>query len=209
MITVYTRNTPNGLKIPILMEELGAAYDLHIVDTKGGELDSPEFRAINPNGKLPAILDHGDVEGAAPLAIWESAAIMIHLADKYGGFLAREGQARADALAWLMLQIASVGPTFGQLVYFSKSAPEKLPLAIERFRSEGERLMVLIDAQLTARPWLAGDYSIADIAMFSWLRLSHYAGMPTNGYPALARWLGEIEARPAVIRAIGRVEAAS
>jgi GST-like protein len=202
MITLYTWTTPNGRKVPIMLEELGLPYEVHTVNLGKNEQFSPEFLQISPNNKIPAIVDH-DAEGG-PLSLFESGAILTYLAEKSGRFLAPSGPERFRALEWLHWQIGSLGPMLGQLGYFAKRAEEKTPAAIARFTEEGERLLNVIERQLAQTPYLAGeDYSIADIAAYPWMLaattfLKEPLAEALADKPAMQRWLTEVGERPAV-----------
>jgi GST-like protein len=202
MITLYTWTTPNGRKVPIMLEELGLPYEVHTVNLGKNEQFSPEFLKISPNNKIPAIVDH-DAEGG-PMSLFESGAILTYLAEKSGRFLAPSGPERFRALEWLHWQIGSLGPMLGQLGYFAKRAEEKTPAAIARFTEEGERLLNVIERQLAQTPYLAGkDYSIADIAAYPWMLaattfLKEPLAEALADKPAMQRWLTELGERPAV-----------
>jgi GST-like protein len=204
MITLYTWTTPNGRKVPIMLEELGWPYEVKAVNLGQEEQFAPGFLKISPNNKIPAIVDH-DAKGG-PLSIFESGAILTYLAEKSGQFLARSGPERYRAMEWLHWQIGSLGPMLGQLGYFAKRAEEKTPAAITRFTEEGERLLGVIERQLAQSRYLAGDaYSIADMAAYPWmLAATTFLAEPLAeglaGKPAVERWLHEIGARPAVQR---------
>lgn len=206
MIELYSANTPNGLKVPIALEELGVEYRLIKVDLAAGEQTRPAFHSLNPNGKIPVIVDHDGPEGE-PLNLAESGAILLYLAEKHAALLPKEPRARQRAMEFLFLQVASVGPMFGQAGWFLRSAPELMPVAIERYRKESLRLTALLDARLQAHPWLAGEsYSIADIMHFSWLHIADYAGVDLKQFPSVRDWIARISARPAVQRALSRVQ---
>lgn len=198
MIELYTWGTPNGQKASIMLEECGLPYEVHPVDIGSGAQDDPAYRSINPNGKIPAIVD---VEGAARTVVFESGAILIHLAEKTGRLLAPAGQDRADAIAWMFWQVGGLGPMLGQWLHFERSAPERLPYAINRYRAEVERLMDVLDGRLAGREHLAGDYSIADIANYPWasaaMRFLGSAGGESS-YQGVRGWLDRVGARPAV-----------
>lgn len=202
MITLYTWTTPNGRKVPIMLEELGLPYEVHTVNLGKNEQFSPEFLKISPNNKIPAIVDH-DAEGG-PLSLFESGAILTYLAEKTGRFLAPSGPERFRALEWLHWQIGSLGPMLGQLGYFAKRAEVKTPAAIARFTEEGERLLNVIERQLAQTPYLAGtEYSIADIAAYPWMLaattfLKEPLADALADKPAMQRWLTEVGERPAV-----------
>lgn len=202
MITVYTWTTPNGRKVPIMLEELGLPYVVRTVNLGKKEQFAPEFLKISPNNKIPAIVDH-DADGGA-LTLFESGAILTYLAEKSGRFLAPSGPERFRALEWLHWQVGSLGPMLGQLAYFAKRAEEKTPAAIARFTEEGERLLNVIEGQLAQTRYLAGEnYSIADIAAYPWMMaastlLKDTLAEALADKPALRRWLAEVGARPAV-----------
>jgi GST-like protein len=204
MITLYTWTTPNGRKVPIMLEELGWPYEVRPVNLGKNEQFAPDFLEISPNNKIPAIVDH-DAEGG-PLTIFESGAILTYLAEKSGQFLAPSGHERVRALEWLHWQIGSLGPMLGQLGYFAKRAEEKMPAAIARFTEEGERLLGVIEKRLAQSAYLAGDaYSIADIAAYPWMLaattfLKEPLAQGLTGKPEVDRWLREVGERPAVQR---------
>ena len=204
MITLYTWTTPNGRKVPILLEELGLPYEVRSVDIGHGEQFKPEFLAISPNNKIPAIVDH-DAPGG-PLSIFESGAILTYLAEKTGRFLAPVGPARWKALEWLHWQIGNLGPMLGQLGFFAVRSKDKAPLAIDRFTEEADRLLGVMDRRLAEVPYLAGDdYTIADIAAYPWTMsattlLARALEGRLDGKPALHRWLESVGNRPAVAR---------
>lgn len=207
MIELYSANTPNGLKVPIALEELGVDYRLIKVDLAAGEQTQPAFLSLNPNGRIPVIVDL-DGPGGESLNLAESGAILLYLAEKYGGLLPEEPRARQRAMEFLFLQVASVGPMFGQAGWFLRSAPELMPLAIDRYRKESLRLTALLDTRLQTHVWLAGEsYSIADIMHFCWLRIADYAGVDLKEFRFVQAWIARINARPAVQRAIARLKA--
>lgn len=203
MITLYTWTTPNGRKPIILLEELNIPYRIEAVNLQQNEQFKPEFLAISPNNKIPAIVDE-DAEGGS-LALFESAAILIYLAEKHQQFLAPSGPARYKALEWLSWQIGGLGPMLGQLGFFER-AEEKSEQALKRFREEGGRLLTVMEKQLAGSPYLAGeDYTIADIAAYPWVRaaeerLKGALGAQLEASPALQRWLTLVGKRPAVQR---------
>lgn len=208
MIEFYAARSPNGRKISIMLEECGAPYRVHFVNLEQGEQFKPEFRRINPNSKIPAIIDD---EGGAPVTVFESASILIYLAEKYDCLLARTPGGRAECISWTIWQVANVGPMFGQSHHFNSIAPEKCAYAITRFSKEAARLVRVMERRLADREFLAGDYSIADIAVFPWIRVA-LDSMAQN-FPDLVgdtanirRWFAEISGRPAVQRglALGR-----
>ena len=204
MITLYTWTTPNGRKVPIMLEELGWPYQVQTVNLGRDEQYAPEFLKISPNNKIPAIVDP-DAEGG-PLAIFESGAILTYLAEKSGRFLAPAGPERFKALEWLHWQIGSLGPMLGQLGYFAKRAEEKTPAAIDRFTEECERLLGVMERRLAQSPYLGGDaYSIADIAAYPWTVaattfLQEPLARGLADKEAIRRWLQAVGERPAVQR---------
>jgi GSH-dependent disulfide-bond oxidoreductase len=201
VIDLYTWTTPNGHKAQIALEELELPYTTHWIDISKGAQNTPAFIAINPNSKIPALVD-SDGPGGEPITVFESGAILIYLADKTGKLLG-QGVPRYAALEWLMFQMGGVGPMFGQLGHFKVFAKEKIAYAIERYDAEVKRLCKVLDGRLAAAPYLANDYSIADIATFPWVRIApQYYGLAMAEYPNVARWLAAIEARPAVARAL-------
>jgi GST-like protein len=200
VIDVYTWTTGNSRKIPIFLEEAGTPYRLHMVDIHNGEQFRPEFLALNPNHKVPAIVDQ-DGPGGKPLTLFESGAILIYLADKTGRFMPREGAGRYHVIQWVMFQMANVGPMFGQAHHFLGKAPEKLPYAIDRYVKEAVRLYKILDKRLGEADYLAGDYSIADMTTYVWLRNPKNQGQSLDDYPNVKRWYNAIHNRPAVQRA--------
>lgn len=198
MIDLYTAATPNGWKASITLEELELPYRVHAIDLGKGVQREEWFLRINPNGRIPAIVD-GD-EG--DLAIFESGAIMIHLAEKAGRLLPTERGPRARVISWLMFQMGGVGPMMGQANVFFRYFPEKLQPVIDRYQNESRRLFEVLDRRLQQSEWLADDYSIADIANWSWVRIHGWSGVPTDGLDALERWLEAIKNRPAVQRGV-------
>ena len=203
MIDLYTWTTPNGRKISIMLEETGLQYKVIPVDLGKEEQHSARFTAINPNQKIPAIVDH-DLDGE-PLAIFESGAILIHLAEKTGRFLPRDVRGRAAVMQWLMFQMSHVGPMIGQTGHFVNQAPEKIPYAIQRFINESLRIIGVLNAGLAEREYLAGDYSIADIATYPWVVAAwgpFQSMMPekVGELGNVRRWLDAVGARAAVQR---------
>jgi GST-like protein len=198
MIDLYTWTTPNGRKASILLEELELPYTLHAIDLKAGDQHRPEFLAINPNGKIPAIVDN-DAPGG-PITVFESGAIAIYLADKTGKLLAPSGPARYEALEWLMFQMSAVGPMFGQFFHFAVVATEKLPYAIDRYTKESLRVLGVLDGRLTGRPFLAGEYSIADVCTYPWVAGSVERFEEAAKLTHVKAWLDRVGARPAVQR---------
>ncbi|MGZ3305242.1 MAG: glutathione S-transferase family protein [Asticcacaulis sp.] len=203
MITLHTWGTPNGRKITIIMEELGVPYELKPVNIGKDEQFDPEFLKISPNNKIPAITDDEGPDG--PISLFESGAILIYLADKFGRFLPPESNDRYTAIQWLMWQMGGLGPMFGQLGWFVVSAPERNEMAIERYRKECERLLNVMERRLAEVEYLAGDYSIADIAVFPWLaqyrvRVKEYIDPMIAERPNVTAWFDRVAAREGVIR---------
>ena len=198
MIDLYTWSTPNGRKVSVMLEELGVPYAVHAVDITKGQQHTPEYLAINPNGKIPAIID-SEGPGGKPITVFESGAILIYLAEKTGKFLSADPVTRYCTLQWLMFQMGGVGPMIGQTHHFLKFAPEPVPYAQERFRNETRRLYGVLDARLKEVPYLAGDdYSIADIATYPWISRHEWHGVDLADFPGVKSWFERIGARPAV-----------
>ena len=201
-IDVYTWPTPNGHKIHIALEELGLPYRVIPVDIAKGEQFTPEFLKISPNNKIPAIVDH-DGPGGKPIALMESGAILIYLADKTGKLWPQGAADRLVALQWLVFQMANVGPMLGQVHHFRHYAPEPMPYALNRFTEEAKRIYGVLDQRLGEVEYLTGGiYGMADIATFPWLRSWERQGLVLSDYPNVARWLNVIAARPAVERGV-------
>ena len=198
MIDVYYWPTPNGWKVTILLEELGVPYRLVPVDIRTGAQFAPEFLRISPNSKIPAIVDHQPADGAAPLSIFESAVILQYLADKHGRFLPKGLRPRLEVLQWVAWQVAAFGPTAGQVHHFREYADAPVPYAIERFTSEMNRLYGVLDDRLRGRQYVAGEFSIADIAIWPWARLWRHHGQDMGEFPEVTRWIQEVGARPAL-----------
>jgi GSH-dependent disulfide-bond oxidoreductase len=202
MIDVYSWATPNGHKIHIMLEELGLEYKAIPIDIGAGDQFTPEFLAISPNNKIPAIIDSDGPEGK-PLALFESGAILFYLAEKTGKFLPLDPVGRYTTMQWLMFQMGGVGPMLGQAHHFRIYAPEKIEYAVNRYSNEARRLYGVMDKQLGVTRFLAGnDYSIADIATFPWTRSWKNQGIELDEFPNVKRWFDEISARPAVIRGV-------
>lgn len=200
MIDLYYWPTPNGHKVSILLEEVGLEYKIVPVNIGRGEQFKPEFLKISPNNRMPAIVDH-DAEGG-PLSIFESGAILLYIAEKTGKFIPRDARGRFDVLQWLMWQMAGLGPMSGQAGHFKNYAPEKVPYAIDRYSKEVNRLYGVMNIHLKDREYLAGDYSIADMACFPWVAPHERLGQSIDGMPNLKRWIDAIKARPAVARGL-------
>jgi GST-like protein len=202
MIDVYSWATPNGHKVHIMLEECGLPYRVHGVNIGRGEQFTPEFLAISPNNKIPALVDPDGPDGR-PISLFESGAILLYLASKTGRLLPNDVRGKYEVLQWLMFQMGGVGPMLGQTHHFRIYAPEKLPYAIDRYTNEAKRLYGVMDTRLARSKYLGGpEYSIADIAVFPWLRSWKNQGIAWNDYPHLKGWFDEIAARPAVKRGV-------
>ena len=198
MIDLYTAATPNGHKVSIALEELGLPYSLRVLDLSANEQKEPWFLAINPNGRIPAIVDHDEGD----FAVFESGAILIYLAEKTGRLMPQDAKGRSRVLQWLMFQMGGIGPMMGQANVFFRYFPERIQPAIDRYQGEVKRLFRVLDGQLARNEYLAGDYSIADIANWAWVRTHNWSGVAIDDLPNLARWRDRIRARPAVQRGI-------
>jgi len=202
MIEVYSWATPNGHKVHIMLEECGLPYRVHPIDIGAGDQFTPEFLAISPNNKIPAIVDPNGPDGA-PISLFESGAILLYLASKTGKLLPDSTRAKFAVLEWLMFQMGGVGPMLGQAHHFRMYAPEKLEYAIDRYTNEAKRLYGVMDKRLASHKYIAGDeYTIADIAIFPWLRSWKNQGIDWADYPQLKGWFDEMAARPAVRRGV-------
>jgi GST-like protein len=196
MIDLYTFATPNGRKVSIALEELGLPYTVKVVDISKGEQFKPEFLAINPNNKIPAIVDH-DVPGG--LKVFESGAILVYLAEKTGRLMPTDPVRKAEVMQWLMFQMGGVGPMFGQVNWFTRFAPQPVPQALERYQNESRRLLGVMDRHLSAHDYMAAEYSIADIALYPWV--SSFKNVLPDAFGSLsgvAQWLERVGSRPAV-----------
>jgi glutathione S-transferase len=198
MIDLFTAPTPNGWKVSIMLEELGLPYTVHPINLLKGQQKEPWFLKINPNGRIPAIIDRDEND----FAVFESGAILIYLAEKTGRLLPTARRARSEVIQWLMFQMAGVGPMQGQANVFFRYAPEKIEYAIERYQKETARLYRILDRRLSDREFIAGHYSIADIATWPWVRIHAWAGVETDDMPHLNRWLETMAARPACIKGV-------
>jgi GSH-dependent disulfide-bond oxidoreductase len=200
-IELFFWPTPNGFKISIMLEEVGAAYDVRFINIGRGEQFDPAFLAISPNNRIPAIVDPEGPDGK-PISIFESGAILAYLGEKFGKFYPNEPRARVAVNEWLAWQVANVGPVFGHGNHFNNYAPEKVPYAIKRFGDETHRLYGVLERRLTDRSFVAGDYSIADMAIFCWVRSWERRGVDIAEFPKVKRWIDEIGSRPAVERGL-------
>jgi GST-like protein len=202
MIDVYTWPTPNGHKVHIMLEECGLPYAVHAVDIGAGEQSAPGFVAISPNGKIPAIVDPDGPDGE-PISLFESGAILIYLAGKTGRFLPKSVRGRYEALQWLMFQMGGLGPMLGQAGHFRVFAKERVPYAIDRYTAEANRLYGVLDRRLATNDYVAGkEYSIADVAIWPWLRSPQNHGVDIGRYPNVRAWFEAIGNRPAVQRGV-------
>lgn len=201
MIDLYYWTTPNGHKITIFLEECGLDYQIKPVDISKGEQFAPAFLEISPNNRIPAIVDHAPADGGAPISVFESGAILLYLAEKTGRFLPSDARGRVQALEWLFWQMGGLGPMAGQNHHFSQYAPEKIPYAIDRYVAETNRLYGVLNDRLSDREFVAGTYSIADMACFPWIVPHERQGQDLDEFPHVKRWFDAICARPAVVAA--------
>ncbi|MDB5702377.1 MAG: glutathione S-transferase [Sphingomonadales bacterium] len=202
MIDVYGPASPNVIKVLLALEELGIAYRRLPLDIMSGEQFAPAFLAISPNNKIPAIVDHEPDDGEGPLSLFESGAILIYLAEKTGRLLPVAPRKRSEVLAWLMWQMSGQGPMLGQAGHFRNYAPEPISYAIRRYTDEAARLYKVLDTRLHEREWIAGDFSIADIACWPWILFRAHHGIEIGSYPNVARWHAMMTARPSFARAM-------
>ncbi len=198
MIDLYTSPTPNGHKVSVTLEEMGVPYKVHAIDLGKQQQKEPWFLEINPNGRIPAIVDHD----AGGFPVFESGAIMIYLAEKTGKLMPADPKGRSRVIQWLMFQMGGIGPMMGQANVFFRYWKEKYQPAIDRYQNEGRRLFAVLDGELAKHEYLAGDYSIADIANWCWVRTHFWSGISVDELPHLQRWLAAIAARPGVQRGI-------
>ncbi len=195
MLELYTASTPNGWKASVTLEELGLPYEVHPISFADKEQKQDWFLKINPNGRIPALVDDG-------FSIFESGAIMIHLAEKTGQLMPTDPRGRSKVLQWLMFQMGGIGPMMGQANVFYRAMEEKIPAAISRYQNESRRLFEVLDQQLNESEWLAGEYSIADIANWCWIRIHFWSGVPLDDLAGLSRWKRAMDERPACQRGI-------
>ncbi|MFQ5456912.1 MAG: glutathione S-transferase family protein [Myxococcota bacterium] len=198
MIDLYTSPTPNGWKASITLEELEISYEVHAMDLMRGDQKQPEYLAINPNGRIPTIVDRD----ANNFAVFESGAIMIYLAEKAGRLLPADAEGRSRVIQWVMFQMGGIGPMMGQANVFFRYFPEKIQPAIDRYQNESRRLFEVLEGQLADNAFLAGEFSIADIANWAWVRTHRWSGVNVEGLPHLKRWRDAMAARPACARGI-------
>jgi GST-like protein len=206
MIDFYYWTTPNGHKITLFLEEAGVPYELKPVNIGKGDQFAPSFLAISPNNRIPAIVDRDPAGGGAPISVFESGAILLYLAEKTGKFLSPDLRSRVATLEWLFWQVGGLGPMAGQNHHFSGYAPEKIPYAIERYVKETNRLYGVLNGRLADRPFVAGDYSIADMAIYPWIVPYKNQGQDLDEFPHLKVWFETIAARPATKRAYAIAE---
>jgi len=205
-LDLYYWTTPNGHKITIFLEEAGLPYNLHPIDINKGDQFTPEFLAISPNNRIPALVDPTPIDGDESLSIFESGAILEYLADKTGAFLPQSGAARYNVLQWLYWQMGGLGPMAGQNHHFTQYAPEKVPYAISRYVNETSRLYSVLNKQLANKTFITGEYSIADMASYPWIRSYEKQGQDLNNFPNVKAWFERISARPAVIKAYAKAD---
>ncbi len=201
MLDFYFWTTPNGYKVLMLLEETGILYRIVPVNVSKGEQFEPEFLQISPNNKMPAIVDHSPADPGVPISLFESGAILQYLAEKTRQFLPKDIAGRAEVLQWLFWQMGGLGPMLGQNLHFGQYAPEKIPYAVDRYVNESKRLFKVMDKQLSNSEFIAGDYSIADMASYPWVFKHPYLLLELETFPNLNRWFETIEQRPAVARA--------
>lgn len=197
MIDLYSWSTPNGRKVSIMLEELALPYNVHAIDIGKGDQFQPDFVAISPNSKIPAIVDSEGPDGK-PYALFESGAILLYLAEKSSRFLPAKKSERFEVIQWLMFQMGGVGPMFGQVHHFVRATPEPVPYAIERYSKETRRLYGVLDKHLSQREWLGSEYSVADIATYPWVARHEWHKVELTDFPNVKRWFDAISARPAV-----------
>ena len=207
MIDLYYWTTPNGHKITMFLEETGLPYRIVAVDIGSGAQFEPAFLAISPNNRIPAIVDHAPLDGGGPPSVFESGAILLYLAEKTGKLLPADLRGRVEATQWLIWQVAGLGPMAGQNHHFARYAPERIPYAIERYVKETNRLYGVLNQRLGDRSYLAGEYSIADIACYPWIVPYQAQGQRLEQFPNLKRWFEGIRERPATVRAYARAAA--
>jgi GST-like protein len=206
MLDVHYWTTPNGHKITIFLEEAGLPYNIIPVNIGKGEQFKAEFLAVSPNNRIPALVDHAPADGGKPLAVFESGAILLYLADKTGKFIARDVRGRTETIQWVFWQMGNLGPMAGQNNHFGNYAVEKLQYAMDRYRNEVNRLYGVLNRRLADRTFVAGEYSIADMAIYPWIVPWERQGQNIADFPHLKRWFEAIKARPAVVRAYDKAK---
>jgi GSH-dependent disulfide-bond oxidoreductase len=207
MIDLYYWTTPNGHKITIFLEETGTPYKIFPINIGKGEQFAQDFLKISPNNRIPAMVDHQPAGGGAPVSVFESGAMLLYLADKTGKFIPQDLRGRTAVLEWLFWQMANLGPNSGQNNHFSNYATDKIPYAMDRYRNEVNRLYGVLNKRLADRPFVAGEYSIADMAIYPWIVPYERQGQKIEDFPHLKRWFEVIRARPAVVRAYDKAKA--
>ncbi|CAN7680280.1 glutathione S-transferase N-terminal domain-containing protein [Acidovorax sp. LjRoot117] len=202
MIDLYSWAAPNGHKVQILVEELEIPYRAIPINITAGDQHTDGYRAINPNGKIPAIVDHAPSDGGVPFTVFETGAIMVYLAEKEKRFLPTELRQRSEVLQWLFWQVGGIGPMMGQAQHFFRYAAEKVPYAITRYQTETRRLLKVLDDRLEGREFICDEYSIADMASFAWIRIHKMTGVPLDEFPRVQDWYGRVRSRPGVGRGL-------
>lgn len=202
MIDLYSWAAPNGHKVQILVEELEIPYRVIPINITAGDQHTDAYRAINPNGKIPAIVDHAPADGGGPFTVFETGAIMVYLAEKEKRFLPTEPRQRSEVLQWLFWQVGGIGPMMGQAQHFFRYASERVPYAITRYQTETRRLLKVLDDRLDGREFICGEYSIADMASFAWIRIHKMTGVPLDEFPRVQDWYGRVRSRPGVGRGL-------
>ena len=207
MIDLYYWPTPNGHKVTMFLEEAGLPYTIQPVDIRSGDQFKPDFLKIAPNNRMPAIVDHAPADGGEPISLFESGAILLYLADKTGRFIPSDIRGRTTVLEWLFWQMGGLGPMAGQNHHFSMYAPEQLPYAINRYVNETNRLYGVLNKQLEGRDYIAGEYSIADMACYPWIVPYERQGQKLEDFPALKKWFERVAGRPGTVRAYAKADA--
>lgn len=202
MIDLYSWAAPNGHKVQILVEELEIPYRVVPINITAGDQHTDSFRAINPNGKIPAIVDHAPADGGGPFTVFETGAIMVYLAEKEKRFLPSELRKRSEVLQWLFWQVGGIGPMMGQAQHFFRYASEQVPYAIQRYQTETRRLLKVLEDRLEGRDFICDEYSIADMASFAWIRIHKMTGVALNELPRVEAWYGRVRSRPGVGRGL-------
>jgi len=202
MIDLYSWSAPNGHKVHILVEELGIPYRMVPINITTGAQHEPGYRAINPNGKIPAIMDHAPLDGGAPITVFESGAILLYLAEKERQFIPQNTRQRSEVLQWLFWQVGGLGPMMGQAQHFYRYAPEQIPYGMARYQKETRRLLNVMNDRLQYVEYLGGTYSIADMACFPWVRIHKMTGVNLDEFANVQAWYSRIRARPALDRAL-------
>lgn len=202
MIDLYSWPAPNGHKAHILVEELEIPYRIIPIDITNGDQHMTSYRAINPNGKIPAIVDHNPLDGGSPVTVFETGAILLYLAEKENRFLPAERRQRSEVMQWLFWQVGGLGPMMGQAQHFFRYAATPVPYAIDRYQNETRRLLKVLDDRLEDREYVCDSYSIADMACFPWIRIHKMTGVPLEDFPSVQAWYGRVRGRPAVGRAM-------